>query len=194
MGLDPANFGTHSLHRTKAVLIYRRTGNLRTVQLLLGRSKIESTVRYLGIGVTMRSTSDSVTVYLRFQMWPATSLAPPTPRHRKAAIGINRYSGPSGDRNTRLAGLDGQCSGSCDARAGGGSRLRAQAILLCSIWPIHVTRTHAVKATALGRRSAIRALWPTTVDCASSHPTPTPNTRVAARTLRCKPVAMSASR
>jgi integrase len=43
--------GTHSLRRTKATLIYRRTGNLRAVQLLLGHSKIESTVRYLGIEV-----------------------------------------------------------------------------------------------------------------------------------------------
>jgi integrase len=51
IGLDPKKFGTHSLRRTKAVLIYRRTGNLRTVQLLLGHSKIESTVRYLGIEV-----------------------------------------------------------------------------------------------------------------------------------------------
>jgi integrase len=51
IGLDPAKFGTHSLRRTKAVLIYRRTGNLRAVQLLLGYSKIESTVRYLGIEV-----------------------------------------------------------------------------------------------------------------------------------------------
>ena len=51
IGLDPANFGTHSLRRTKAVLIYRRTGNLRAVQLLLGHSKIESTVRYLGIEI-----------------------------------------------------------------------------------------------------------------------------------------------
>ena len=50
-GLDPAKFGTYSLRRTKAVLIYRRTGNLRAVQLLLGHSKIESTVRYLGIEV-----------------------------------------------------------------------------------------------------------------------------------------------
>lgn len=49
--LDPTKFGTHSLRRTKAVLIYRRTGNLRAVQLLLGHSKIESTVRYLGIEV-----------------------------------------------------------------------------------------------------------------------------------------------
>ena len=46
-----AKFGTHSLRRTKAVLIYRRTGNLRAVQLLLGHTKIESTVRYLGIEV-----------------------------------------------------------------------------------------------------------------------------------------------
>ena len=51
IGLDPHLFGTHSLRRTKAILIYRRTGNLRAVQLLLGHTKIESTVRYLGIEV-----------------------------------------------------------------------------------------------------------------------------------------------
>jgi integrase len=51
VGLDPRLFGTHSLCRTKATLIYRRTGNLRAVQLLLGHTKIESTVRYLGIEV-----------------------------------------------------------------------------------------------------------------------------------------------
>jgi integrase len=51
IGLDPYRFGTHSLRRTKATLIYRRTGNLRAVQLLLGHTKIESTVRYLGIEV-----------------------------------------------------------------------------------------------------------------------------------------------
>jgi len=49
--LDPALYGTHSLRRTKATLIYRRTGNLRAVQLLLGHRRIESTVRYLGIEV-----------------------------------------------------------------------------------------------------------------------------------------------
>jgi integrase len=51
VGLDPAAYGTHSLRRTKASLIYRRTKNLRAVQLLLGHSKLESTVRYLGIEV-----------------------------------------------------------------------------------------------------------------------------------------------
>jgi len=51
IGLDPCMFGTHSLRRTKATLIYRRTGNLRAVQLLLGHTKIESTARYLGIEV-----------------------------------------------------------------------------------------------------------------------------------------------
>jgi integrase len=51
IGLDSKLFGTHSLRRTKPTLIYRRTGNLRAVQLLLGHSKIESTVRYLGIEV-----------------------------------------------------------------------------------------------------------------------------------------------
>ncbi|WP_081928891.1 tyrosine-type recombinase/integrase [Microvirga sp. BSC39] len=49
IGLDPSVYGTHSLRPTKAAMIYRRTGNLRTVQLLLGHTKIESTVRYLGI-------------------------------------------------------------------------------------------------------------------------------------------------
>ncbi|MBC7820902.1 MAG: tyrosine-type recombinase/integrase [Planctomycetaceae bacterium] len=51
IGLDASLFGTHSLRRTKATLIYRKTGNLRAVQLLLGHTKIESTVRYLGIEV-----------------------------------------------------------------------------------------------------------------------------------------------
>ena len=51
IGLDPHFFGTHSLRRTKTTLIYRRTGNLRAVQPLLGHTKIESTVRYLGIEV-----------------------------------------------------------------------------------------------------------------------------------------------
>jgi integrase len=51
IGLDPAGYGTHSMRRTKASLIYRRTKNLRAVQLLLGHSKLESTVRYLGIEV-----------------------------------------------------------------------------------------------------------------------------------------------
>jgi len=51
IGLDPAAYGTHTLRRTKASLIYRRTKNLRAVQLLLGHSKLESTVRYLGIEV-----------------------------------------------------------------------------------------------------------------------------------------------
>jgi len=51
IGLEPSDYGTHSLRRTKATLIYRRTKNLRAVQLLLGHTKLESTVRYLGIEV-----------------------------------------------------------------------------------------------------------------------------------------------
>ena len=51
IGLDPAACGTDSLRRTKPTLIYRRTKNLRAVQLLLGHTKLESTVRYLGIEV-----------------------------------------------------------------------------------------------------------------------------------------------
>lgn len=80
IGLDPAKFGTHSLRRTKAVLIYRRTGNLRAVQLLLGHSKIESTVRYLGIEVDdaiempRRSISERLTLIPRFQTLSAALL------------------------------------------------------------------------------------------------------------------------
>jgi hypothetical protein len=51
LGLHPAGYGTHSMQRTKAVLIYRRTKNLRAMQLLLGHCKLESTLRHLGIEV-----------------------------------------------------------------------------------------------------------------------------------------------
>lgn len=51
IGLDELNYGTHSMRRTKASLIYQRTKNLRAVQLLLGHTKIESTVRYLDVEV-----------------------------------------------------------------------------------------------------------------------------------------------
>ena len=51
IGLESNSYGTHSMRRTKAAQIYRKTGNLRAVQLLLGHTKLESTVRYLGIEV-----------------------------------------------------------------------------------------------------------------------------------------------
>ena len=51
IGLDPTSYGTHSLRRTKATLIYKRTKNLRVVQLLLGHTNLDSTVRYLGIEI-----------------------------------------------------------------------------------------------------------------------------------------------
>ena len=51
IGLNPADYGTHSMRRTKATLIYKRTKNLHAVQLLIGHTKLESTVRYLGIEV-----------------------------------------------------------------------------------------------------------------------------------------------
>lgn len=51
IGLEPAAYGTHSLRRTKVSILYRKTGNLRACQLLLGRTKLESTARYLGVEV-----------------------------------------------------------------------------------------------------------------------------------------------
>jgi integrase len=49
IGLNPSNYGTHSLRRTKVAMVHKRTGNLRACQLLLGHTKLESTVRYFGI-------------------------------------------------------------------------------------------------------------------------------------------------
>ena len=51
VGLDQREYGTHSLRRTKASLIYKATGNLRAVQILLGHTNIENTVRYLGVDI-----------------------------------------------------------------------------------------------------------------------------------------------
>jgi integrase len=51
IGLDPHEYGTHSIRRTKASLIYKSTKNIRAVQILLGHTKLESTVRYLGIEI-----------------------------------------------------------------------------------------------------------------------------------------------
>ena len=51
LGLDPAAYGTHSMRRTKVSLLYKKTGNLRACQLVLGHTKLESTVRYLGVEV-----------------------------------------------------------------------------------------------------------------------------------------------
>jgi integrase len=66
ISLDPLKFGAHSLRRTKATLIYRRTGNLRAVQQLLGHPKIESTVRYLGIEI-----DDAIEIAEKIMLCPA---------------------------------------------------------------------------------------------------------------------------
>jgi site-specific recombinase XerC len=51
LGLDPSAYATHSMRRTKVAQIYKKTGNLRAVQLLLGHTKMDSTVRYLGVDI-----------------------------------------------------------------------------------------------------------------------------------------------
>ena len=51
IGLEPSAYGTHSMRRTKAAQIHKKTENLRAVQLLLGHTKMDSTVRYLGVGL-----------------------------------------------------------------------------------------------------------------------------------------------
>ena len=51
IGLEPSAYGTHSMRRTKVTQLYKKTGNLRAVQLLLGHTKMDSTVRYLGVEI-----------------------------------------------------------------------------------------------------------------------------------------------
>jgi len=82
VGLDSMVYGTHSLRRTNASMIYRRTGNLRAVQLLLGHTKLESTVRYLGIEV-----DDALTISEQVEISPHELL---TERVRSS-----RESGPA---------------------------------------------------------------------------------------------------
>src|SRR5213078_1022972 len=92
LGLDPAEYGTHSMRRTKATLIYRRTKNLRAVQLLLGHSKLESTVKYLGIEV-----DDALEISEQTEI--GRRLGPPRLRAEAAATkrGVRDPFGPPGD-------------------------------------------------------------------------------------------------
>lgn len=63
IGLEPSAYGTHSMRRTKVAQIYKKTGNLRAVQLLLGHTKMDSTVRYLGVDLEdALSISESVEI------------------------------------------------------------------------------------------------------------------------------------
>src|SRR6202043_2629987 len=71
IGLDPADYGTHSMRRTKASLIYRRTKNLRAVQLLLRHTRLESTVRYLGIEV-----DDALHIAEQIELWSSNPTYP----------------------------------------------------------------------------------------------------------------------
>jgi site-specific recombinase XerC len=63
-GLDSSAYGTHSMRRTEKAQIYKKTGNLRAVQLLLGYTKLESTVRYLGIEV-----DDALSISEQVELW-----------------------------------------------------------------------------------------------------------------------------
>ena len=64
IGLRREDYGTHSMRRTKAAMIYRATGNLRAVQILLGHTKIENTVRYLGVDL-----EDALILAERTEIW-----------------------------------------------------------------------------------------------------------------------------
>ena len=105
IGLDPHFFATHSLRRTKATLICRRTGNLRAVQLLLGHRKIESTVRYLGIEaddalaiaaqVTSGSSTGKADVLCPVPMVSVVPQADMRETHSYSVIALRRETGCS---------------------------------------------------------------------------------------------------
>jgi hypothetical protein len=89
-GLDSSAYGTHSLRRTKPAQIYKKTGSLRAVQLLLGHTKLESTVRYLGIELMTRSASRSRSNYSRAKVCgPAKSQGRSPIRVDRAAITLS---------------------------------------------------------------------------------------------------------
>lgn len=71
IGLEGGSYGTHTMRRTKVSLIYRRTRNLRAVQLLLGHTKLESTVRYLGIEV-----DEALEIAEQTEVYPRAPLRP----------------------------------------------------------------------------------------------------------------------
>ena len=87
-GLDSSAYGTHSMRRTKAAQIYKKTGNLRAVQLLLGHTKLESTVRYLGIEVD-DALAISEQVELQAEMMRGLAVAGPRPCQGVAAQNKN---------------------------------------------------------------------------------------------------------
>ncbi len=70
VGLDKSEYGTHSMRRTKAALIYKATGNLRAIQILLGHTNIEHTVRYLGVDI-----DDALTLSERTELSQCDSIA-----------------------------------------------------------------------------------------------------------------------
>ena len=106
-GLDPSFFGTHSLRRTKATLIYRRTGNLRAVQLPLGDTKIESTVRYLGIEVDdAHAIAEQVDVCSMGQSRPALPL--PQRSERANSDRIPAATPPRPSRRDNITGVRGE--------------------------------------------------------------------------------------
>jgi hypothetical protein len=84
IGLGPVAYGTHSLRRTKATLVYRRTRNLRAVQLLLGHTKLESTVRYLGIEV-----DDALEILCLMDMAPLILIRTPIMLPAVTALGVD---------------------------------------------------------------------------------------------------------
>ena len=81
VGLHKEEYGTHSLRRTKASIIYKATGNLRAVQILLGHTKIENTVRYLGVDV-----EDALTLAEGTEIWLGRLLAPARSRTGRRPI------------------------------------------------------------------------------------------------------------
>jgi len=87
IGLEASGYGTHSLRRTKAAEIFRKTGNLRAVQLLLGHTKVDSTVRYLGVEL-----EDALSIAERLDIRPTLASGSEV-RHFERVICLSRGGG-----------------------------------------------------------------------------------------------------
>lgn len=95
IGLDPTGYGTHSLRRTKATPIYRKTGNLRAVQLLLGHTKVDSTVRYLGVELDdALSMAEKIDLCGLADGSRSSAISHQTPRRGRSEPGADPHSEP----------------------------------------------------------------------------------------------------
>jgi hypothetical protein len=142
IGLESALYGTHSMRRTKAAQIYRKTGNLRAVQLLIGHTKLESTVRYPGVEVDDALNMPSRSSFNRRPPGPPASRRWSLTHHKRAdqKRPLGRVTRWSSARIERRGGWDGEGtltptppSASRECRGGSAVRLRSPSVAVSTL-------------------------------------------------------------